>query len=83
MGCKEVWGGGSAQGPGAPPVGGTHLEEVWTKPLSAWLRLTRRREQLPTARNVVLGKTQQNFQQIKLVLTSNGFHSEAPRGADI
>lgn len=83
MGCKEVWGEGSAQVPRAPPVGGTHLEEVWTKPLSAWLRLTERREQLPIARNVGSGKTQENFQQIQLVLTSNGFHSEAPRGADI
>ena len=36
--------------------------------------------ELPTARNVVLGETQRNFQQLELVLTSDEF---APRSADI
>lgn len=39
--------------------------------------------ELQTAKSVVLGKTQRKFQQLKLVLTSNGFHPEALRGADI
>lgn len=38
--------------------------------------------ELQTAGSVVLGKTQRNFQQLKLVLTSHGFHPKAWRGVD-
>lgn len=80
------------RGSGPPPAGQTQPEEAQTVLLCtrrAWTVEGRaggeedEQGQLLTARTVVLGKTQCNFQQLKLVLTSNGFHPEALRGVDI